>query len=325
MTAEDRLAVIIVSHNSARWLAPCLSSVFAKAGDIDLEVVVVDSGSTDDTVDLVRREFPDVRLIPSENHGFAAANNRGLDVVDTKWILFLNPDTRLLSGTLAELVALLRARPSVGLAGVRQVDENGVLSLTMRRFPNAARFLFQGLGAERLPFRSSWMGERVRDVELYDHQTQCDWTSGSFMVARKEAIDAVGRFDERFFLYCEETDLCLRMRHEGWDVVHLPQMTIFHQSSAMASDGLVRQMALARRQYIAKHFALPHRAAATLAIGVASAVRFAWPGRSLDDRRRRTAERIVLSTLMAPLADSRGPFAGSSAADHRAHKTRVPR
>ena len=111
-----------------------------------------------------RREFPDVRVLATENRGFAAANNRGLEVVDAEWVLFLNPDTRILSGTLEELVSLLRARPAVGLAGVRQVDENGVLDPTMRRFPNAVRSLFESLGAERLPFHASWLGERVLDV-----------------------------------------------------------------------------------------------------------------------------------------------------------------
>ena len=118
MTPEnDRLAVIIVSHNSAGWLAPCLSSVYAKSGNLDVDVVVVDSGSTDDTVDLVRREFPDVRVLTTENRGFAAANNRGLEVVDAEWVLFLNPDTRILSGTLEELVSSASSTPGGGTRG----------------------------------------------------------------------------------------------------------------------------------------------------------------------------------------------------------------
>ena len=194
MTRENgRLAIIIVSHNSAHWLAPCLSSVYANSGNLDVDIVVVDSGSTDDTVDLVRREFPDVRVLPTENRGFASANNRGLEIVDAEWVLFLNPDTRILSGTLEELVSLLRARPTVGLAGVRQVDESGVMDPTIRRFPNAVRTLSVSLGAERLPFHASWLGERELDVALYDRETRCDWTVGSFMLARKAAIDDVGR------------------------------------------------------------------------------------------------------------------------------------
>jgi hypothetical protein len=296
--ANDRLAVIIVSHNSANWLTPCLSSVYAHSGDIELDVVVVDSGSTDHTVDLARREFPDVRVVTTENRGFAAANNRGLEVVDAEWVLFLNPDTRILSGTLAELVSLLRARSAVGLAGVRQLDENGVLDPTTRRFPNPVRLLSESVGAERLPFHASWLGQRVLDVALYERETPCDWTSGSFMLARRDAIHDVGQMDERFFLYCEETDFCLRMRQAGWNVVHFPQMTIFHQSSTRPDETLSRQMAFARRQYFAKHFAAVDRVMATLALGLGYAIRSIGPGRGLDDRRRRAAARAALATLL---------------------------
>jgi GT2 family glycosyltransferase len=299
MTENVRLAVIIVSHNSASRLVPCLSSVFAMSGNIELDVVVVDSDSTDDTVDLVRREFPDVRLLVVENRGFAAANNRGLEVVDAAWVLFLNPDTRILSGTFEELMSLLRARPTVGLAGVRQVDEHGVLDLTMRRFPSVARSLSASLGGELLPFRASWQGERVLEVDLYDRETRCDWTVGSFMLVRRAALDDVGGMDERFFLYCEETDFCRRIQHAGWEVIHLPQMTILHESSTTASDPRLNgQMAFARRQYMVKQFSPSHRIAGIAALGLGYALRSVKPGRGFDARRRRSASRTALSTLV---------------------------
>jgi GT2 family glycosyltransferase len=294
-----RLAAVIVSYNSARWLPACLTSIRAMAGDLELDIVVVDSGSTDDTTELMRREFPDVRLVETENHGFAAANNRGLEVVDADWVLFINPDTRILSGTLEELVALLRARPKVGLAGVKQIDENGVMDPTMRRFPTAIRSLFVSLGAEKLPIRSSWTGERVLDLPLYDHETPCDWTVGSFMLVRRATLDDVGELDERFFLYCEETDFCFRIRQAGWEIVHFPQMTIFHHSSTTGSDEMLsRQMAFARRQYMAKHFGRAHRTAGTLALAVGYAMRAISPGRSPDRRKRRASARTALATLL---------------------------
>jgi GT2 family glycosyltransferase len=297
MTSDnDRLSVIIVAHNSANWLAACLSSIEERSGSIDVEVVVVDSGSTDHTVDFVRREFPAARVLTTENRGFAAANNRGLEAVDTEWVLFLNPDTEILSGTLEEVVSMLRARPAVALAGVKQIDENGVMDPTIRRFPNAARTLFDGLGGERLGINAPWLGERVLDDALYERETSCDWTVGSFMLARKQAIDEIGGMDERFFLYCEETDLCLRLKQAGWNVIHLPQMTIFHQSSRTTSEALSRQMALSRRQYMAKHFSPVHRLAGTVALGLGYALRALTPGRGSDRARERLYARCAFLT-----------------------------
>ena len=138
----------------------------------------------------------------------------------------------------------------------------------------------------------------MRDTALYDRETLCDWTSGSFMLARKAAIDAVGGMDERFFLYCEETDFCLRIGQAGWNVVHFPQMTIFHQSSTTSSDALNRQMVFARRQYMAKHFAPAQRVAGTLSLALGAAIRCFWPGRGPADRRRRASARSALATLL---------------------------
>ena len=297
-TTPDRLSVVIVSHNSARWLADCLSSVHAKSGALDIEIVVVDSGSTDDTVEFLRREFPYVRVIETENRGFAFANNRGLEVVDGEWVLFLNPDTSILSGSLEELVSLLRERPRVGLAGVKQIDEDGVMDPTMRRFPSVIRMFCESLGAERLPFHASWTGQRVLDLELYDHERPCDWTVGSFMLARRKAVDEVGAMDERFFLYCEETDLCLRLRQAGWMTVHFPQMTIFHQSSRTGSEALGRQMAFARRQYMQKHFGRVRRRLGALATGLGYLLRSVEPGRAPERTRRRAHARTELLTLL---------------------------
>ncbi len=136
-------------------------------------------------------------------------------------------------------------------------------------------------------------------ADLYDHETRCDWTSGSFMLVRRAALDRIGGMDERFFLYSEETDLCLRIREAGWDVVHFPQMTIFHESSTRPSNArLSRQMAFARRQYMAKHFAPAERVAGILAVGLGYAIRSVKPGRGPDARQRRRSARAALTTLL---------------------------
>ena len=200
-------------------------------GAVRADVIVVDSQSSDETGDVVAGEFPDARLVRCRNHGFAHANNRALMTCDARYVLFLNPDTEILQGNLSDLVRAMDARLSVGLVGVRQVSGDGRLDMTIRRFPTALRALGDAFSMERLPGRPRWLGERELDLAAYDREGGCDWTSGSFMLARREAIESAGFLDERFFMYSEETDLCRRIKTAGWEVRHLPSMTILHDGA----------------------------------------------------------------------------------------------
>jgi N-acetylglucosaminyl-diphospho-decaprenol L-rhamnosyltransferase len=291
------LAVIIVSTNEARWLTPCLSTVFAHSGDIALDVVVANNQSTDRTAELIEREFPDARVVDSVNEGFSHANNRALMTCDSRYVLFLNPDTEIVDGTFADLVGALDARPEVGVAGVRHLTGDGTLFPTVRRFPNVLRSLAQALGVERSAFRPSWSCERELDPRAYDRELDCDWTSGAFMIARREALEGAGFLDERFFIYSEETDLCLRIKRGGWAVRHLPAMTIIHHAGKGGlSPKMEAQNAYARMQYAHKHFSRTHRASYWLTLILGHALRWATVGR--DNPTRRTVEARALATLM---------------------------
>jgi N-acetylglucosaminyl-diphospho-decaprenol L-rhamnosyltransferase len=293
---KQRLAVIVVSANSAKWLRPCLTTLFERAGDVDLDVVVVAAGCTDETVALVEREFPEARTLSCENRGFAYADNRALRTVDADWALLLNPDTEILEGSLADLIDRLRSRPTVGLVGVRQLTSDGHLFPTIRRFPNAMRSLFEALGSERLPVRASWLGERELDLRVYDRDVACDWTSGSFMLVRWQAFQSAGFMDERFFLFCEETDLCLRIRQAGWEIRHLPYLTILHHANkGVATPRLDAQAAFAKRQYFEKHLSPLHQRAATGALALAYALRSVFGGGVPG---RRESSQVALTTLL---------------------------
>ncbi|MGH2910960.1 MAG: glycosyltransferase family 2 protein [Solirubrobacteraceae bacterium] len=268
------LAIVVVSTNEAHWLEACLSTVFAQAGTAKLDVVVVDNESSDGTPELVRSCFPQARVVASANKGFGHGNNRGLETTSARYVLFLNPDTEILAGTFGELVDLLDERPEIGLAGVRQLTPDGELFPTIRRFPSASRALGEALASERWPISPSWAGERVLDLGLYGGEVECDWTSGSFMLARREALLSAGCLDERFFIYAEEPDLCLRMKRAGWSVRHLPHMTIIHHAcKGGVRPRMIAQDAFARRQYAQKHFARLHRAFYLGAIGARHVIR----------------------------------------------------
>jgi N-acetylglucosaminyl-diphospho-decaprenol L-rhamnosyltransferase len=293
---RTRLSVIIVSANSAHWLRPCLTTVYERAGDVELDVVVVAAGCSDETVPLVEQDFPEARTISCPNRGFAYANNCGLRTVQADWVLFLNPDTEILEGSFAELLDRLGPRSTVGLVGVRQLTSDGEVYPTIRRFPNAIRSLFEALASERFPFRASWLGERELDLRVYERDVACDWTSGSFMLVRWETLQSAGFMDERFFLYCEETDLCLRIKQAGWEIRHVPYLTILHHADKAGwNPRLDAQAAYAKRQYFEKHLPPLHRLSATAALVLGYALRSVLGS---GEPGRQASSRAALSTLI---------------------------
>jgi GT2 family glycosyltransferase len=303
------VCAIVVSHNGRHWLDAALSSLRAHAGEIDLGVVVVDNGS-DGSAAYVEERFPGVRTLRCENRGFGHANNRGLELADARYVLFVNPDTEVLEGTLAELVAELDRQPQVGLAGARQLRRDGSLAASIRRFPSATNMLAEALGVERVRGARRIFGERELDPREYERQRPCDWTSGSFMLARAAALEDVGHFDERFFLYSEETDLCWRLKQRGWEVVHMPQMTICHyEDDRRGSAELEAQAAYSRMQFARKHF--PDAAADyRWALGLRYAIRIACspPGS------HRSAQRQAAGAGFKTVLRGRPPFGERSPA-----------
>ncbi|HEX3042656.1 MAG TPA: glycosyltransferase family 2 protein [Solirubrobacterales bacterium] len=291
------VCAIVVSHDSERWLGPALSSLFEHAGEVELEVAIADNGS-DGAGARAAADFDRVRSLECENRGFAHANNRAALSADARYLLFINPDTEVVDGTLAALVAHMDAHPEIGLAGCRQLDERGQLWPTVRRFPSVGRALGEALGPERLPFKASWLGETELDLSAYDRELDCDWTSGSFFFVRREALERAGLLDERFFFYSEEVDLCRRVKQAGWQVHHLPLLTIVHYGGDTGGDPrLEAQMAYARRQYAYKHFSPPRRAAFLAAIGLRHLVRWAAFSRVKGDRRALAHRRAFLTLI----------------------------
>jgi hypothetical protein len=294
----DDLAIIVVSYNSALWIASCLHSIFAHMGPLQADVVVVDADSRDGTADIVA-DFPGVRLIRCPNRGFAYANNRGLMTCDARYVLFLNPDTEILEGDLCDLVSRMDEQPSVGLVGVRQVDGEGRLDMTIRRFPNAFRALGDALSAERLPGRPHWLGERELHPRAYDRELECDWTSGSFMLARREAIESAGFMDERFFMYSEETDFCRRIKSAGWHVRHFPWMTILHYGAKVGVQPSIESLsAHSRMLYARKHFSRVHRTLYFGTVLLRHLLRLVLAGRGELGRRRAAAQWAAVRTLV---------------------------
>ncbi|MGA2009963.1 MAG: glycosyltransferase family 2 protein [Solirubrobacteraceae bacterium] len=294
------LAIITVSTNEAHWIRAQLPTLSAHMGDIHGDVVVVDNDSHDGTADVVANEFPQVRTVWSANHGFGHANNRGLMTCNARYVLFLNPDTEILDGTFAELVRLMDERPTLGLAGCRQVDAEGRLDTTIRYFPHALRALGDALSAERLGARRPrWLGEREMDPSAYERESACDWTSGSFMLCRREALESAGCFDERFFMYSDETDLCRRIKTAGWEIRHLPQMTILHHDRKAGVKPHIESLgAITRTMYGRKYFSPGHRAGYAGVVMLRHLLRAVYSGPGELGRQKRAANREVVATML---------------------------
>ncbi len=261
------LSIVIVTHNGCEMALRTLRSARASLGSLEAEWIVADSASTDGTPEAIEREFDDVEVLRVPNRGFAAGNNVGIAWAQGRYVLLLNPDVEVLEGSFAQLIAALDSRPDVGIASVVQRGSDGELQYSMRRFPSPGRDLGESLFAAHWPVFKS-MQELETRSGLYRLETSADWVVGAFLCARAEAIASIGPMDERFFLYSEEIDWCLRAHQAGWDVRHLPVMTVTHHAGRRDRGDLMAQLAYSRSLFARKH----HGTLGTLGIRGALAV-----------------------------------------------------
>lgn len=239
-------------------MEPCLSSLECAAGACTYRTTIVENGGSSVPVP----ETPTRRVLYTPNRGFAAANNAGARGSTADLLLFLNPDTEVAQGSLELLVRSMRRRPEVGLLGVRQVTSDGSLWPSLHRFPSVGRALAQALASEKWPGVGARVGERVLDAGRYSRGAPFDWTTGAVLAVRRAAFEDIGGFDERFFLFSEETDLCKRIQDVGWETHLEPGVTFIHHAGKAGVDPpREAQMAHARLQYARKHFSRPGVAA----------------------------------------------------------------
>ncbi|MDX6653315.1 MAG: hypothetical protein QOH18_7 [Solirubrobacterales bacterium] len=243
------LEVVIVSHGAASLLRRCLQSLRAHPPrTATMRVTVVDSGSTDDTPDMVAREFPEVRLEHCANIGFSAANNLVLRRSPAGAILLLNPDTEVYEGTLQRSLERLAADPAIGMVGAKLVRPDGELDHACKRsFPTPlaalAHFTGIGRGTDASASLSQYRATHLDD----DEPGEVDAINGAFMLCRAAAIAQVGLLDEGYWLYMEDLDWCRRFWDAGWKVFYEPGAVALHVKGG--SSGERR----ASRQEIAFH------------------------------------------------------------------------
>jgi N-acetylglucosaminyl-diphospho-decaprenol L-rhamnosyltransferase len=233
--SPPRVTVVVVSYNTREELRRCLASVRAHAG-VSCQVVVVDNASTDGSADAVTSEFPEAQVIRNrENLGFSRANNQAIRNATAPYVLILNSDAELLPGALPTLAARLDTKPRLGAVGPRIVGPDGTVEVSFgpELRPLAEwrqRRLVRGVKRRR---PAALRRAEARAAE--EHEPA--WVSAACLLARKQALDAIGGFDEGYFLYEEDVDLCLRLRHAGWDVLFTPAAgAVHHIGRSMRAD-----------------------------------------------------------------------------------------
>ena len=226
------LSICIVNWNVRDLLRRSLTSIYASpiaSVPNTVEVIVVDNASSDGSAEMVRSEFPLVKLVENaRNEGFTRGNNQALALAHGRYVLFLNPDTEVADDALRVMARYLDSHPEVGAVGPQLRYPNRLIQPSRRRFPTAATlFLESTLLQQWFPRHAIlsrfYMADTPDDVEQ-----EVDWLVGAALMVRREAIEKVGGFDERFFMYSEELDWCRRAKSAGWKIVYLPQAMIIH-------------------------------------------------------------------------------------------------
>ena len=220
------LTVIIVNFNTEGLLRNAIGRLKAAAARMSLKIAIIDNASRDNSVALIKNEFPDCHLIANPtNVGFARANNQALDLVEGRYVLLLNTDAFVSADTLYKTIAYMDSHPRCGILGVRLIGRDGALQPSARYFPTPWNLFLARTGLHRL-----FNGVRMVDDMAWDHASvrQCDWVPGCYFLVRKAVIDQIGLFDPRYFLYYEEIDHCLAARKAGWEVIFFADTTVVH-------------------------------------------------------------------------------------------------
>ena len=224
------LRIIIVNYKSKGMTLSCLKSISeADWHGLSHEIIVVDNNSGDNTVEIVRWQYPEVKLIATKrNLGMGGGNNLGFRQAKGRYLVVMNPDTLMFKDTFQKLFKLMQDNPRIGVVGPKQYNPDHTIQDSCYRWHGLLTPLYRrtSLGKSALG-RKDLSRFLMSDFDKSDY-CEVDWLLGSFLFIRTEALAEVGGFDERFFLYFEDTDICRRFHKKGWKVVFYPEAEIIH-------------------------------------------------------------------------------------------------
>lgn len=251
------LSVIIVNWNTKQLLGECIEPFYNSRPNFSFELIVVDNGSSDGSVDYIRNKFPEVVLIRNaQNCGFATAVNQGIKRSTGKFVLFLNTDCRVLDNALEKMVTYLEKNPQVGVLGPQLINSDGTLQPSGWRLPGFLEELANSSRTVRFFYPQS----RYHDERDFNRVVEVEEVSGAALLTSKEIINQVGCLDDKYFFTYEDLDFCKRVQQEGFQVFYYPEAKIMHHSGKSvekdreAFDAIVLE---SRFRYVGKFFGKP--------------------------------------------------------------------
>ena len=255
-----KLSIIIICWNDRAVILDCIRSIFETTRYSDFEVIISDNGSTDDSLEAIRREFPQVRICENRaNLRFAKGNNAGIKLALGEYVLILNPDTVIHQGALDRWLQIADRHPEAGAFGCRVYGRDGSYQESARPFPTIGRDLIAALYMRPLALLSGrfvsdqywgWKGDSEREV---------DWQCGCCLLVRRSVLRELGGFDEQFFYYYEEVDLCRRIWQAAYSILYVPNVSITHlggQSTKRFPIGFELDKQITRYRYYYKYFGI---------------------------------------------------------------------
>ena len=271
------LSIIIVSWNAKKYLEKCIASIIGKTVKYQTEIIVVDNASTDGSVELVKGQFPKVKVICNDtNLGFAKANNIGIKQGTGKYICLINSDVEILQGCFDSMVSYMEKNPEIGILGPQILDSNGNIQRSCMGFPTLWNAFCRALFLDKLFPKSELFGSYLMTFQNQNTTQPVDIINGCFWMVKKKVLKQVGLLDERFFIYAEDKDWCKRFWDAGWKVVYFPQAQAIHYGGASSSNAPIRfyiEMYRANYEYWKKYHSRPAQLTFLLITGLHHIIR----------------------------------------------------
>ena len=226
------LSIIIVNYNTGNLLLDCVKSIFITHPDLDIEIIVADNASINQSLESLKEEYPQVLIIQNHvNLGFAKAVNQAVSQAKARFILLLNPDTVIDKGCFYQMISFLEQNAEAGACGPAIFNEDGDLQMSCHYFPRLLDIVFDKTHLSQFFKKSRLFGRYQMSYWDHDKVKAVEWITGACLMIRSELFKKIKGLDTRFFMFCEDIDLCLRIRNRGYKVFYLPQVKITHYKS----------------------------------------------------------------------------------------------